>query len=164
MFKPQLLIAFALLLGACSKPPAEVPEEKKTAVAAPTGHQGCTHLASPHGGTLVLLSGNVAHLEFVLDGATGALTAYVLDVNAEPTVAAEETIVVSCKRGFVTFELTLSGAEKADAGFSSYKGVAEELKGVTDFDGTLIKLTVNGKTAENSEFGFPAGNAGHCGH
>jgi hypothetical protein len=49
---------------------------------APTGHE---HHA-PHGGTLVELGEEAAHIELVLDRSSGSLTAYVLDGEAEESV------------------------------------------------------------------------------
>jgi hypothetical protein len=49
---------------------------------APAGHE---HHA-PHGGTLVELGEEAAHIELVLDRSSGGLTAYVLDGEAEESV------------------------------------------------------------------------------
>jgi hypothetical protein len=49
---------------------------------APAGHE---HHA-PHGGTLVELGEEAAHVEIVLDRSAGSLTAYVLDGEAEESV------------------------------------------------------------------------------
>jgi hypothetical protein len=68
------LLALAVLMcsGACSVAPAP----------AATGHE---HTA-PHGGTLVELGDEFAHVEFVHDAVAGTLTAYVLDGEAESSV------------------------------------------------------------------------------
>jgi hypothetical protein len=51
----------------------------------PPAASGHEHHA-PHGGTLVELGSEFAHVELVLDSATGTVTAYVLDGEAEESV------------------------------------------------------------------------------
>jgi hypothetical protein len=118
--------------------------------------------AAPHGGTLVELGNEFAHLELVVDTATGALTAYVLDGGAEnavriaaPTIALELTpaggspaaVTLSAKAN------TLSGETVGDT--SQFAGTAPAMKGVTQYAAVLRSLTVRGQTFENIDFVGP---------
>jgi hypothetical protein len=69
------ITALGVLAAACGS------RDVKSAGAAQTGavHE---HTA-PHGGSLVEFGEEFAHIELVLDSATGVLTAYVLDGEAE---------------------------------------------------------------------------------
>src|SRR5690348_10442969 len=75
-------IVFILLLAAgCSK----------QAAPAADAHTGNTethehHHAAPHGGTLIMIGDHIGHLEVVLDAATGTMTVYALDGEAEQPV------------------------------------------------------------------------------
>src|SRR5438045_6213064 len=80
--------------------PGETPQPKKPVTTA-TGHADHDedhdhdhhhHHADkgPHGGALVAIGEDDAHLEFVLDADTGKLTAYVLDGAAEKPVAIKQ--------------------------------------------------------------------------
>jgi hypothetical protein len=79
----RLLIATAagFVLASCSK--------KDPATAAGHAHDHSAHQhehKAPHGGTPVVLGNEAYHLEFVLDPATGKLSAYVLDGEMEKFV------------------------------------------------------------------------------
>src|SRR5258708_36748143 len=97
------LVAGGLLfLTGC---PGETPPASKTGTAPSTAkakpdgdddhdhdHEHHHHHADkgPHGGALVAIGQDDAHLEIVLDGETGTLTAYVLDGAAEKAVAVKQ--------------------------------------------------------------------------
>src|SRR5579872_3126525 len=77
--------------------PGETPQPKKPVTTATShddhdedhDHDHHHHHAEkgPHGGALVAIDQDDAHLEVVLDDETGTLTAYVLDGHAEKAVA-----------------------------------------------------------------------------
>src|SRR5262245_43372286 len=69
------------------------------------------HHEAPHGGTLVVLGEESAHIEITLDEESGALTAYVLDGEAEKAVALSATSIT----------LAIKVAAKGDVGTTSSK-------------------------------------------
>lgn len=126
-------------------------------------HGGHSHEA-PHGGTLVVLGDELAHVEFVLAGESGELTAYVLDRDAKDGVRlAQPEITLKIQRGFKEFEVKLmpvaselTGETVGDT--SVYKGQHDEFKGATDFEVTIVAITVKGIEFADTAFPFPEGN------
>jgi hypothetical protein len=120
------------------------------------------HVA-PHGGTLVAFGEEFAHLELVLDAASGQITAYALDGEAEKSVplAQEEIeIVVEKPRQFTVrlaaTENALTGEKKGAT--SEFRGQAEELKNLTEFDASVKAIKIRGRDFKNTHFNFPKGN------
>jgi len=125
---------------------------------------------APHGGTLVELGEEFAHLEISLDAKTGELTAYVLDGEAEnpirltdksidlsieniaPKNAAKQPLAIALN----AVASALTGEKVGDT--SEFSATVEALKGATGFDATIAKLTIKGKTFEMVKFNFPKGN------
>jgi hypothetical protein len=123
------------------------------------GHE---HTA-PHGGTLVVFGEEFAHLELVLDKATGKLTAYSLDGEAEKGVEMSQSeieVKINKPSAFTVklapVESTLSGSKKGAA--TQFEGTAEQLKNLNDFDAALTSVTIKGKEFKNVAFNFPKGN------
>jgi hypothetical protein len=127
----------------------------------------------PHGGALVAIGEDAAHLEFVLDAATGKLTAYVLDAAAEKAVPIKQANLQ------LTYSLTMvEGIEKesddipddvlilaleavspaADGTAAEFAGQADTLKGVEKFTAVLTTVNVAGKPYPNVSFNYPEGN------
>lgn len=124
--------------------------------------EGHEHTA-PHGGTLIGFGEEFAHLELVLDKATGKLTAYTLDGEAEKGVAVaqpEMEIKINKPSAFTVklaaVESTLSGSKKGAA--TQFEGTAEQLKNLSDFDAAVTSITIKGKEFKNVAFNFPKGN------
>ncbi len=92
---------------------------------------------APHKGTLVEFGEEFAHLELVIDAATGKISAYVLDGEAEKAVRiAQKEIEIKVVKGekndafSVTVkaqEVVLSGEKPGDS--SEFSGESEKLKG-----------------------------------
>lgn len=133
------------------------------------GH-GHEHTA-PHGGTLVVLGDEFAHLELVLDPGTGELTAYVLDGEAEnPVRLGQENIEIrivapdtggEAPAGELTLRLDavyniLTGEKEGDT--SEFAGRSERLKGLEHFSAVVTAITVRGKEFKEVELRFPEGN------
>ena len=130
---------------------------------------------APHGGTLVVLGEEFAHLEFVLDAGTAKLTAYVLDGEAEnPVRLAQNTIELKGHRQDTgaDFTLNLNGVANVLTGetegdTSEFVGQSEALKGAAAFQAELVSITVKGQTFTDIDFAFPEGNedeGAHSGH
>jgi hypothetical protein len=119
---------------------------------------------APHQGTLVEFGEEFAHLELVLDTATGLLTGYMLDGEAEKPVRLLQTeirIDVQAKAGGFGVQLkatgsSLTGEKPGDT--SQFEGQADGLKGLKEFDATVAKVTVKGKDFAGVQFNFPRGN------
>jgi hypothetical protein len=111
------------------------------------GHE---HTA-PHNGTLVL------------DKATGKLTAYTLDGEAEKGVEIAQgdiEIKVNKPNAFTVklaaVESTLSGSKKGAA--TQFEGTSDQLRNLSDFDAAVTSITIKGKEFKNVAFNFPKGN------
>ena len=156
-----LAIVFALL--GCEKKGARHSEQEGS-------HETHAHHehTAPHGGTLVVLGEEFAHVEFVLDETTGKLTAYVLDGEADkPIRLTEETIELNVKRlnseETMTLQLqavpnVLTGETEGDT--SQFEGQSEALVGATEFHAEIASIAVKGQTFAHISFEFPEGNEG----
>ncbi|HVW00013.1 MAG TPA: hypothetical protein VHB77_06730 [Planctomycetaceae bacterium] len=117
------------------------------------------HVA-PHGGALVELGDHVANLELVLDPATGKLTGYVLDAHAEnplPIAQPEIEMTVDAhklddagKGTMVSVPLKLVAKSDGEAKEASeFTAQSDELKGVTEFHGSIPVIETPEKKFEN---------------
>ena len=135
-----------------------------------SAHERDTHHehTAPHGGTLVVLGEEFAHVEFVLEKATGKLTGYVLDGEAEkPIRLTEKTIGLKINR--LNSDQTLALQLKAVANVltgetegatSHFAGQSDELIGATEFHAEIASIVVKGQTFVDVDFEFPDGNEG----
>ena len=137
------------------------------AAKAPAGHKGHEHHA-PHGGALVALGEEFAHLEFVLDAATGELTAYALDGEAENAVRLKQPSIglkIKLKKEGQAKELALALAPVGNpltgetlGDTSEYHGGATDLANVQAFDATLEAVEIRGQSFAAVAFNYPKGN------
>ena len=126
---------------------------------------------APHKGTLVEFGEEFAHLELVIDAQTGKISAYALDGEAEKAVRiAQKEIEIKVAKAekagsgpAEAFTITLkaqasvlSGEKVGDT--SEFAGQSDMLKGLVNFDGVLVTITIKGKAFENVKFNFPKGN------
>jgi hypothetical protein len=127
----------------------------------------------PHGGALVELGDEAAHVEFLLDPKLGELTAFVLDDEAEEAVripqeklvirlrtgAAESTSSVSTEGTRLELSAVanvLTGETIADT--SEFIGQSNALKGLAGFEAVLGSIRVKGSTFDGVAFRYPEGN------
>ena len=127
--------------------------------------------AAPHGGALVRLGDEFAHLEFVVDSETGQITAYVLDGEAERGVpVSQSSLGVEVRAaGREPFAVTLMPVENVLTGetrgrTSQFEGRSERLQGLPRFQGEVRRLGVRGRSFEHVPFRFPEGNEASEGH
>ena len=124
-----------LLLAACDSKPPETPPAAKHA------HQ------APHGGTLVELGQEFAHVEVVFESATGKVTAYVLDGEVEKPIRLEQKeLLLKGKTRSVTLQAVgspLTGEKPGDT--SQFEGQSDGLKGATELDAALVRIVVKGR-------------------
>ena len=125
------------------------------------------HVA-PHGGTLVALGDELAHLELVLDPETGAMTAYVLDGEASRGVAVQQPAleIEVQPEGGDRFSVALAPVSNVLTGetpgnTSQFAGRSDRLRGLRRFRGEVLRLEVKGQRFERVSFQFPEGNETH---
>ncbi len=118
---------------------------------------------APHGGTLVELGEEFAHLEIVLDAENGWLTAYALDGEAEKSVAlAQSEIEIEIEKP-QKFAVRLEAQENALTGetkgaTSEFSGQDARLKNFKEFDASVKELMIRSGEFKNVRFNFPQGN------
>lgn len=126
---------------------------------------------APHKGTLIEFGEEFAHLELVVDAASGKVSAYVLDGEAEKAVRVAQPEI----------EIKVSKAEKAGTGpaeafsftvkaqasvltgekvgdTSEFAGQSDKLKDLKVFDAVVAAIMVKGKEFKDVKFNFPKGN------
>lgn len=127
---------------------------------------------APHGGTLVVLGEEFAHMELVLDPGAGSLTGYILDGEAENAVRiGQEDIDIkirdtlpsggeSDKSGYALIlkpvSNILTGETAGDT--SEFAVQSDKLKDVQKFDAVISVINIKGQTFRNIGFRFPEGN------
>jgi hypothetical protein len=145
LFLNIMLIA-VLALGGCAK--KEVVSEHKA--------------QPPHGGTPVALGDNY-NIEFVLDAASGTLSAYLLDDEMEEFVRSgmpsfEVTAKVGGAEQTLVFKPVANPATGETVGDTSlFTAQAGWLKTTTAFDAVIKSVTLDGTTFSNVAFNFPKG-------
>lgn len=126
---------------------------------------------APHGGALVVLGEEEAHLEFVLDKETGRLTAYILDAHAQESVrlntsglmlkiTLEDKTVLDVSLTPVANLLTGETADNT----SEFAAVVDGLKGVGHFEGIIEQIAVKASVFKAVAFSYPEGNEHDEGH
>ncbi len=142
----MMLIA-VLVLGGCAK---------KEAV-------GLHKDQPPHGGTTVAL-GDSYHLEFVLDAASGTLSAYILDDEMEEFVrSAMPSFEITAKVGgaeqALVFKPVANPATGETVGDTAlFTAQADWLKTARTFDAVIKRVTLDGTKFANVDFNFPKGS------
>lgn len=197
-FLVPLVAGGLLFLTGC---PGETPQNAKTGTALSTtkvkpdgdddhdhdhDHAHHHHHAEkgPHGGALVAIGQDDAHLEIVLDAETGTLTAYVLDGEAEKAIAIKQKnlqLAITLEHDHdgkghdkkgpdgedekkdelpeSVFPLMLAAVSPgADGAASEFSGQSDELKGAHEFEAALTSVTVGDKPFKDVKFKYPEGN------
>lgn len=137
---------------------AASPATTADAVKKESGHEH----SAPHGGTLVELGEEFAHLEVVLDAATGKLTIYVLDGEAEKAVRIKQNeIEITTINPAAVIKLSgvansLTGETANDT--SEFAGQSNVLKGASSFDGVIRAVMIKGRQFKGVAFNFPKDN------
>ena len=127
----------------------------------------------PHGGALVAIGEDDAHLEFVLDSDAGKLTAYVLDGEAEKPVAVkqanlqlafnllppdDEDGTKSDLPDSVSVVMLEAVSPASNGTATEFAVQSDDLKGAERFEATLTAITIAGKSFKGILFKYPEGN------
>jgi hypothetical protein len=153
-FSAFLLVSL-VVVAACTK---DTPPPAPNAQPAKHEHH------PPHGGTPVVLGAEIYHLEFVLDSASGQLSAYVLDGEMENfiRIAAPSFEVVATVGGVkqtLFFSAVANYATGEKTGDTSlFATSADWLKTTGTFDATITQIEIRGTTFSDVKFNFPKGN------
>jgi hypothetical protein len=154
------LLGLAVAVASCKQ--RSQPAETQTAKAAASIEHAHEHKA-PHNGTLVEFGEEFAHLELVLDHATGRLTAYALDGEAENAVRLKQKEIVMVIDGtsvkFTAVENPLTGEKAGDS--SEFQSPLGAMNGKDHFSGVLNDVEIKGQTFKSITFDFPNGNDAH---
>lgn len=143
------LVALGLLV-ACDADPREV------GLPGEGGHGH--HHAAPHGGCLLVLGDEVAHVELLADPETGWLRLWVLDAHAQNAVRLQqERIPLRLLTDGTEHSITLQGVARALTGESAndtseFEAHVVELKGAKRIVAWIDSLTVRGVRFEALEF------------
>lgn len=132
------------------------------------GTHGPHEHAAPHGGTLVVLGDEFAHVELVLEAAAGELTAYVLDgeaIRGIPIPAPSLRIDVRTATR-PAFSVALEPVENVLTGetrghTSQFMGRSDDLAGLRAFRGEIVRIDVRGQRFEQVSFAFPDEHEAH---
>ncbi|HVZ80421.1 MAG TPA: hypothetical protein VHE12_06400 [bacterium] len=120
----------------------------------------------PHHGTLVELGEEFAHVELLLDPATGRLDAFSLDGEAEnPVRISQPSLQIKVKQKGGSWVLKLKPIANALTGetvgdTSQYRATSKKLKGMTRFEGTILRIKTKGTEFKDVWFLYPEGNEG----
>jgi hypothetical protein len=139
--------------------PGEAPPASSTA-GAPAAAAATHQHTAPHGGTLVELGGEFAHVELVLDPDAGSLTAYVLDGEAEESVRLKQpslTLALDAQGSgpAQVVELPaqadiLTGETVGDS--SEFAATSPAFRGIRAIKGRIADITVKGQQFRDVQF------------
>lgn len=162
MFAVSLLLLSLSFTLACSGGSQSTSEESAS-TGSSSESRGHEHEA-PHGGTLLIIGDEFAHLELVLDESTGRLTAFLLDGEAKNAVRTDMTNIVIMTKvgdqgGPVILQAQANDLTGETVGDSSqFEAQADLLAGVDAFEGIIPSIKVKGQVFENISFQFPQGH------
>jgi hypothetical protein len=129
----------------------------------PGAEKGHVHVA-PHGGALIVLGDEFAHVELVFDPASGRAEAHVLDGHAQKGVPIDAMELRFAAEGVAVPLILLpvaSALSGEEAGRTSrFAGSWPELAGREAFAATLESVRVRGTDFRSVAFRFPEGNEG----
>lgn len=129
-------------------------------------HDHHHHHEAPHGGTLISLGDHEAHLELVLDAATGEMTGYVLDAEAEKALRSpdkELKLQVYGRDVKTTTALVMKAVANPLTGetvgnTSQFQVKHDVLKGKKQFTVYVESITIRGAKFTRTASYFPEGN------
>lgn len=136
----------------------------------PSGHDHAAAPAkqpgTPHGGTPVQVGDHGYHLELVPDPIEGKMLAYVLDGHMEKSVnVAGAPFELVAKVGGAggqeqrfTFNPVTNAPNATADKTSVFSASGPGMNTLTNFEGVIPKITLDGKSFENVTFSYPRGS------
>lgn len=117
---------------------------------------------TPHGGTPVQLGDHGYHLELVPDHVDSKMLAYVLDGHMDKQVNVSGSgfeLVAKVANGEQRLNFTpVTNAPNATSEKTSvFSASSPMVKNLTNFEGMIPKITLDGKSFENVTFSYPKG-------
>lgn len=121
---------------------------------------------TPHGGTPVQVGDHGYHLELVPDTGDGKMLAYVLDAHMEKSVnvsgAPFELVAkvggASGQEQRFTFNPVTNAPNATADKTSVFSASGTGMSTLTNFEGVIPKITLDGKSFENVTFSYPQGS------
>ena len=124
-------------------------------------HSGHDH-EPKHGGTLIVIGDEFAHLELVLDEAEGELTAYITDRDPAVPVRLSQPEVelrITDESNAVTLKAVADSATGDAVGnAATFAGQSDVLRNRPSFDASITFILIKGVAFENLPFSYPGGN------
>ena len=168
LFAKALTACSILILVGCnqSAPPAsqsKSADDHGHSHAAGDDHDHGNPSGSPHGGTPVQVGDHGFHLELVSDPIDGKMLAYVLDGHMEkyvkvPLTTFELVATMGGQEQRLTFDPVTNAPAGSATNTSLFSAPAPAVASLTNFEGTIPKITLDGKTFENVTFSYPKGS------
>lgn len=130
----------------------------------PGGHShGAAEAGTPHGGTPVQVGDHGFHLELVPDPVAGKMLAYVLDAHIEKEVSVsaapfELVATAGTNEHRLRFVPGTGGTNSVAEKTSVFSASNTALNSLTNFEGVIPKITLDGKNFENVKFRYPQGS------
>ena len=118
---------------------------------------------APHGGALVELGEEAAHLEVVWEASSGKATIYCLDGECEKPLRSPQK-ELQLKLGERLVKLAslanpLTGETVGDS--SQFEGLIPELKGKSEWEAEVVEIELQGQTYRDLDVDFPKGHHQH---
>jgi len=163
-FKALIGITFALIAIACFNYLIEKSAESpsvvtKTEAEAPVHHH---HHEAPHGGCLIVLGNEFAHLEITLDQSNGFIQLYMLDGMAIMGTRIQQTEIelkLADSNEKVTLKAQVNPLSGETVGDSSlFSAQSKALIGKAKFKAEIPLINIKGISFKNIEVSFPEGN------
>ena len=149
-FLSRGVIVLGLFVWGCSGGTAP------TASSTPMEH---VHRA-PHGGALIEIGEEVAHLELVWDKEQGKLTVYALDGECEGALRLKQATLELTSQG-QTYPLAAQANVLTDekvGNSSQFEGVLPGLRGASEWKAKIVHLEIQGQVLNQLPLDFPKGN------
>ena len=156
-----LLLPALLVIAACGGDHDHDGEGDAHADHAEESHTDAHVHSAPRGGSLVVLAEETAHVEVLLDSATGRFSLYVLGPHAEAPVRTEQTeLIVKVAVDGAEHELSLpaiaselTGETVGDS--SEFSADVPALKGIASLVGEIREISARGTTYSAVRFTYP---------
>jgi hypothetical protein len=168
LFVRALTACSILILTGCQQSSAPAAQSKSAddhghSHASGANHNHAHPSGTPHGGTPVQVGDHGFHLELVSDPIDGKMHAYVLDDHMEkyvkvPLTTFELVAKTAGQEQRLTFNAVTNPPSGSATNTSLFSASASNLASLTNFEGVIPRITLDGRTFENVTFSYPKGS------